>query len=59
VLTVLGTISLPAVAISGIYGMNVKGLPFEDSPHGALIVAGLTIGCTLALLALLKRRNWF
>jgi magnesium transporter len=59
VLTVLGTISLPAVAISGIYGMNVKGLPFEDSTHGALIVAGLTIACTLALLALLKRRNWF
>ena len=37
VLTVLGTIALPAIAISGIYGMNLKGLPFEDSPaepHG-------------------------
>ena len=38
VLTVLGTIALPALAISGIYGMNLKGLPFEDSPHGVLYV---------------------
>jgi magnesium transporter len=59
VLTVLGTIALPAIAISGIYGMNVKGLPFQDSPHGALIIGAVTLVCTLALLALLKRRNWF
>jgi len=59
VLTVLGTIALPVIAISGIYGMNLKGLPFEDSPHSVAIVAALTIGSTLALLILLKRRNWF
>jgi magnesium transporter len=59
VLTVLGTIALPAIAISGIYGMNVKGLPFEDSPHGALIIGSITIAGTVALLALLKRRKWF
>ena len=39
VLTVLGTIVLPVLAISGIYGMNLKGLPFEESPHGAEWVA--------------------
>ena len=59
VLTVLGTIALPAIAISGIYGMNLKGLPFEDSAHGAGIVASITIACTAALLWVLKRRNWF
>jgi hypothetical protein len=32
VLTVLGTIAIPALAISGIYGMNLKGVPFQDSP---------------------------
>ncbi len=59
VLTVLGTIALPAIAISGIYGMNLKGLPFQDSPHGALIVGGATIASTSLLLAVLRRMRWF
>ncbi len=57
-LTVLGTVALPALAISGIYGMNLKGLPFESSPHGALIVGGLTIVSTGALLLALRRMRW-
>jgi magnesium transporter len=58
VLTVLGTIALPAIAISGIYGMNLKGLPFEDSPHGAEWVGGITIAATALLLYLLRKLNW-
>ncbi len=58
VLTVLGTVALPAIAISGIYGMNLKGLPFQDSAHGALIVGGLTIASTAVLLLLLRRMRW-
>jgi magnesium transporter len=58
VLTVLSTIALPALAISGIYGMNLKGLPFEDSPHGALYMAILTVVCTVGLLVWLKSRKW-
>lgn len=59
VLTVLGTIALPAIAISGIYGMNLKGLPFQESPHGAAIVGAVTVVCTALLLRLLKMRKWF
>ena len=58
VLTVISTVALPAVAITGVYGMNLKGLPFEDSPHGAGIVAALTLAFTLMLLYLLRRRHW-
>jgi magnesium transporter len=58
VLTVLGTIALPAIAISGIYGMNLKGLPFEDSPHGAEWVGGITIAATALLLYVLRKLNW-
>lgn len=58
VLTVLGTIALPALAISGIYGMNLKGLPFEDSPHGAELVGGITILATAILLYLLRKLQW-
>ncbi len=59
VLTVLGTIVLPAIAISGIYGMNLKGLPFEESRHGAAIIAAIIIAFTAVLLLFLKRRKWF
>lgn len=59
VLTVLGTIALPAIAISGIYGMNLKGLPFEDSPHGAAIISIFALAFTLFLLIYFKKRRWF
>jgi len=58
VLTVLGTIALPALAISSLYGMNLKGLPFEESPHAALYVAGLIILSTVVLLGILRRMKW-
>jgi magnesium transporter len=59
VLTVLSTIALPAIVISGIYGMNVKGLPFLDNPHATWIVTGTIVATTFALLAMLKRFGWF
>jgi magnesium transporter len=58
VLTVLGTIALPVLAISGIYGMNLKGLPFQDSPYGAEWVGGLTVIATAILLYVLRKLKW-
>jgi magnesium transporter len=58
VLTILGTVALPAIAISGIYGMNLKGLPFEGSPHGAEWIIGITILLTALLLYVLRRMDW-
>jgi magnesium transporter len=58
VLTVLGTIAIPVLAISGIYGMNLKGLPFEDSPHGAEWVGGITVIATATLLYVLRKLKW-
>jgi magnesium transporter len=59
VLTVLGTIVLPVLAISSIYGMNLKGLPFQESPYGAEWAGGITIVATLLLLYLLRKLKWF
>ncbi len=58
VLTLLGTIVLPVLAISSVYGMNLKGLPFEDSPRGALYVSLMGLLSTLALLFFLRKRRW-
>ena len=59
VLTVLGTIALPALVISGIYGMNLKGLPWVDSPHGVTIVGAVMVATTVILLAVLRFFRWF
>ena len=58
VLTVLGTIALPAIVISGFYGMNTKGLPGAESPHGALIAAGVMAAAMVVLLIMLKKLDW-
>jgi magnesium transporter len=52
-------LSPTALAISGIYGMNLKGLPFQESPYGAEWVAGITIVATLLLLYALRKLKWF
>jgi magnesium transporter len=58
VLTVLSTIALPALVISGIYGMNLKGLPFLESDHGTEIVVGAMAASTGMVLWMLKRFGW-
>jgi magnesium transporter len=58
VLTVLGTVALPALVVSSFYGMNVKGLPAAESPQGLILVVALMFGCTVILLWLLKRFHW-
>ena len=59
VLTVVGTIALPMIVISSFYGMNTKGLPWIDSPHGTEIVAGIMAGTTVVLVIILRLFRWF
>ncbi|MBE9605216.1 hypothetical protein IAI18_10090 [Acetobacteraceae bacterium H6797] len=52
-LSVLSAAMLPASVVTGIFGMNVGGLPGVDQPWGiwlALILVGLSIGGVLAVL---------
>jgi magnesium transporter len=58
VLTVLGTVALPSLVVSGIYGMNVRGLPWTDSPFGLAAVFIMMAGATAMLLWMLKRFGW-
>jgi magnesium transporter len=57
-LTVVGTIALPALVITGMYGMNVHGLPFAQSPYAFAVVAGVVLGLMLVLLVVLRRMRW-
>ncbi len=58
VLTVLSTIALPALVVSGIYGMNVKGLPWSEAQHGLLAVMAIMALSTVVLLWGLKKSRW-
>ena len=58
VLTVFGTVALPALVVSGFYGMNVKGLPGADSLYGIFIAVGAMAVVTGLLLWVLKRFGW-
>jgi len=58
VLTVLGTVALPAVVVSSIYDMNVKGLPSAESPHALAVVFSVMVATTVILLWVLKRFRW-
>ncbi len=59
VLTILSTIALPALVISGIYGMNLQGLPFLNNHYGSEIVGAAMLISTVSLLLLLRRYGWF
>lgn len=54
VLTIFGTIATPALVITGMYGMNLKHLPFADHPHSWGIVLGMIGSVSAIMLALLK-----
>jgi magnesium transporter len=56
-LSVVATLSIPFVVVSGMWGMNVRGLPFAEHRYGfeLLLVVQLMIG--VALLAILRWRK--
>lgn len=58
VLTVLGTIAIPAIAISGFFGMNQDDLPWIHSPYGTEAAIALMIVSTAGLLIALKKFKW-
>lgn len=58
VLTVLGTIAIPSVVISGFFGMNQDNLPWIHSHYGTEIALGLMLCTTGALLFVLKKYDW-
>ncbi|MEI9814416.1 MAG: magnesium transporter CorA family protein [Acidobacteriota bacterium] len=58
VLTVLGTVAIPALVISGFFGMNQDDLPWIHSSHGTAIAFGLMVLTTVGLLGMLKKFDW-
>eukprot|EP01037_Dinobryon_pediforme_P005753 gene5753-5816_t len=54
-LTVISAVMLPPTLITGIFGMNVEGLPFKDASMGFLYTIGLMVLSVVALLIWLRK----
>lgn len=56
-LSVVATVSLPFVVISGMWGMNVVNIPLSQHPHAFWWMLGLQTGIGVALLLILRFRR--
>ncbi len=54
-LSVVTVMLLPPTLVTGIFGMNTKGLPLTDVESGFLVAAGLVIGSVLLAYLLMRR----
>ena len=57
-LTVVATLSVPFVVVSGMWGMNLSDIPFAHAPYGFWIMLAVQLGLGLGLIWLLRKRGW-
>lgn len=55
VLSIVSALMLPPTLITGVFGMNVDGLPFRDGPQGFWITCGLMVASAAGMLVVLRR----
>jgi magnesium transporter len=56
-LAVIGTVSIPFVVVSGMWGMNLQQIPLAHSPYGFWWMMGVQLGIGLLLLVALRWRG--
>ncbi len=57
-LTMVGTVALTLIVVSGIYGMNLLGLPGSSSPEGGVTAIILMILFSVALGLYFRAKHW-
>jgi zinc transporter len=58
-LSIVAAIFLPITFISGVFGMNVAGLPGLENINSFWIVSGVMMGISAATLIWLRHNRWF
>ena len=58
ILTIISTIFIPLTFITGIYGMNIDGIPLLHYRYGYDIVVGFMWLVAVAMLSYFRRRGW-
>ncbi len=57
-LSIVAAIFLPITFITGLFGMNVGGLPGVDDPHSFWLVAGIMTVVSAGVIVWLRLRRW-
>jgi len=57
-LSVVTAIFLPLGLISGMFGVNVGGMPWTDTPFGFWYLTAIIIAIALTLLTIFKKAKW-
>ncbi|MGD8417696.1 MAG: zinc transporter ZntB [Pseudomonadales bacterium] len=57
-LSIVAAIFLPITFITGLFGMNVAGLPGLENPEAFLLVAAVMAGVTVGMLVYLRVKRW-
>ncbi|HJU72924.1 MAG TPA: magnesium/cobalt transporter CorA [Gemmatimonadaceae bacterium] len=57
-LSIVATLSVPFVVVSGMYGMNFERIPLASHPWGFEILVALQLALGIGLVAVLKWRKW-
>ena len=53
-LSVIATLSIPFVVISGMWGMNFQHIPLSDYPHAFWLMVGVQLAFGLVLVLILR-----
>ncbi len=55
----IATIFMPLTFITGLFGMNVAGIPYNDHPSSFLIICAITLGLAALQAIIFKIMKWF
>lgn len=58
-ISIVALIFLPLTFLTGLYGMNVEGLPFAKEPWAFDVIGGICIAITLGIIGYFSAKRWF
>ena len=58
-ISVVAMVFLPLTFLTGLYGMNVEGLPFAQRPWAFDAIAGACLAIAVGVVGYFVRQHWF
>ena len=58
-ISIVALIFLPLTFLTGLYGMNIEGLPFAKEPWAFDVIGGICIAITVGIIGYFSAKRWF